>query len=241
MFSNTEYVPVANSDYNNSGQWLWAIILFFGLIIFGGWFSGGNNNKGTTNGNNDFALASMLAQMNSNRGVVAEANNTNADIQRGFDNANIVGKLDGITNGLCQLGYDNLAQINTVNQNISQQGFNTQSGISQLGYNMQSCCCETNRNIDSVRYENAQNTCAIIQAQNSNTQKILDKMCETEVNNLREQLQLANFQISQQAQNATLINALRPTPTPSYLTCSPYQSQLLALNAFGNGCSGCNC
>jgi hypothetical protein len=142
---------------------------------------------------------------------------------------------------LCQLGYDNLAQINTVNQNISQQGFNTQSGISQLGYNMQSCCCETNRNIDSVRYENAQNTCAIIQAQNSNTQKILDKMCETEVNNLREQLQLANFQISQQAQNATLINALRPTPTPSYLTCSPYQSQLLALNAFGNGCSGCNC
>jgi hypothetical protein len=234
MFSNTDYVPVANDNNNN---WMWAIILFFGLIVFGGWFNGGMRGNGGNGGNNDLALATMLSQMNSNRGFVAEANNTNADIQRGFDNANIVGKLDGISNGICQLGYDNLAQINTVNQNVSQQGFNTQSGLAQLGYQMQNCCCGVERNIDNVKFENAQNTSAIIQSNNANTQKILDKMCETEVNSLREQLQLANFQISQQAQNSYLISQLQPTPRPSYLTCSPYQSQLLALNAFGNGCN----
>lgn len=233
MFSGTDYAVVNDSNNN----WMWAIILFFGLIVFGGWFNGGMRGNVGNGGGNDAVLASMLAQMNSNRGFTAEANNTNADIQRGFDNANIVGKLDGISNGICQLGYDNLAQINTVNQNVSQQGFNTQSGLAQLGYQMQNCCCETNRNIDNVKYENAQNTSAIIQSNNANTQKILDKMCETEVNSLREQLQLANFQISQQAQNSYLISQLQPTPRPSYLTCSPYQSQLLALNAFGNGCN----
>ena len=45
---------------------------------------------------------------------------------------------------------------------------------------------------------------------------------------LTSSLQTANFQLSQQAQNATLINALRPFPNPAYHTCSPYQSTQLA-------------
>lgn len=38
------------------------------------------------------------------------------------------------------------------------------------------------------------------------------------------ELQTANFQLSQQAQNATLINELRPCAKPAYITCSPYTS-----------------
>lgn len=34
----------------------------------------------------------------------------------------------------------------------------------------------------------------------------------------------AQFQLSQQTQNATLIGTLRPFPQPAYITCSPYQS-----------------
>ena len=53
-----------------------------------------------------------------------------------------------------------------------------------------------------------------------------------------QELQTANFQLSQQAQNATLISALRPFPQPAYVTCSPYT----AANGFGCGCNtGCNC
>jgi hypothetical protein len=153
---------------------------------------------------------------------------TRADLTEGFNFNQLEDQVRGLQQGQCQLGYNTLAQSK-----------DTQASIAQLGYNTQSCCCETNRNIDSVKYENAQNTCAIITNQNEGIQRILDKMCQNEMQTLRDQLQLANFQISQQAQNAYLVNQLQPTPKPSYLTCSPYQSQLLALNAYGNGCCGC--
>ena len=43
---------------------------------------------------------------------------------------------------------------------------------------------------------------------------------------------------TQQAQNATLINELRPCAKPAYITCSPYQ----ASHGFGCGNScGCGC
>ena len=48
-------------------------------------------------------------------------------------------------------------------------------------------------------------------------------------------LQTANFQLSQQAQNAALIGTLRPYPQPAYLTNSPYQS--IAANVAG----ACGC
>lgn len=90
---------------------------------------------------------------------------------------------------------------------------------------------ETNRNIDSVRAENYKNTCEITTAihneaeqtralitQNIN-QELRDKLADRD-----RDLQSAQFQLSQQAQNATLIGALRPFPQPAYITCSPYQS-----------------
>lgn len=90
---------------------------------------------------------------------------------------------------------------------------------------------ETNRNIDNVRSEAYKNTCEIttaIHAEgeatraliNSNTmQELRDKLAERE-----RDLQTVQFQLSQQAQNATLIGTLRPFPQPAYITCSPYQS-----------------
>lgn len=235
MFSNTEFVPVQTESKDNTV--FWAIILFFGLLVFGGggWF-GNRGNNGGGNGAEMAAMASMFASANNSRSIASDY--TDSAVQRGFDTASIIGKLDGITNGICQLGYDNLAQINGVNQNVMQQSYNTQSGIANLGYQMQNCCCETNRNIDAVRYENAKNTCDIINAQNAGVQRILDRMCQSEIQTLRDNNMMQAFQLSQQAQNATLISTLLPTPTPAYLTCSPYQSQTLALN---NLIGGCNC
>lgn len=50
-------------------------------------------------------------------------------------------------------------------------------------------------------------------------------------------IQSRDFQLSQLAQNETLISRLQPTPKPAYITCSPYQAQVFGLNGF-NGC-GC--
>lgn len=149
---------------------------------------------------------------------------TRSDLFEGFNNQDVNGQLRGITSGLC----DGFYAVNTGMLN----GFSgLQSGITELGYGMKDCCCGINRNIDAVRYEAAKNTCDITNAIhaegeatraliNANTMQALrDKLDDT-----GKQLQTANFQLSQQAQNAYLLNELRPCAKPAYITCSPYTS-----------------
>lgn len=61
---------------------------------------------------------------------------------------------------------------------------------------------------------------------------------DNEIAGLRVALAQANGQLSQQAQTANLIAQLRPTPQPSYIVNSPYQSIYPPSGA--NGCSGYN-
>lgn len=190
-----------------SGAWIWVILIF---AIFG-W--GGNGFGRNGNG---------LTQM---------------ELQQGFDTQSVLRKLDGINAGICDGFY---AQNTTMLQGFNGLG----REVLENRFDASKCCCETNRNIDAVRYEAAQNTCAITTNATANTQKILDKLCSMELSakdqkiaDLTAQNTTQAFQLSQQAQNATLINTLRPTPIPAYPTCSPYQ----AANYFNgfNGCGGC--
>ena len=65
---------------------------------------------------------------------------------------------------------------------------------------------------------------------------------DAQIADLREKLAVSNLQVSQQVQNATLINALRPFPQPSYLTCSPYQAVNYGYGfSSSNSNCGCNC
>ena len=100
---------------------------------------------------------------------------------------------------------------------------------------------QTQRSIDSVRYENAKNTCDIVNAIKADGDATRALMTQNGIQSLRDQLQTANFQLSQQAQNATLISTLRPTPIPAYQTCSPYESAQL-FSHYGTACNnGCGC
>ena len=138
------------------------------------------------------------------------------EVQRGFDNQSVLNKLNGIENGLC----DGFYAMNTGMLN----GFHgVDNAISRLGY-------ETNRNIDSVRYEAAQNTCAItsaIHAEGEETRRLIEK---NEIQALRDKVAELQLAQSQCAQNAYLVNQLRPCPIPAYLSCSPYATY--------NGCCG---
>lgn len=123
----------------------------------------------------------------------------------------------GVDNALCGLG-----------NNLGNQ-------IQQARFENQQCCCETQRLIE-------RGFCDVINAGNQNTQRIIDKMTCNELQTLRDQLQTANFQLSQQAQSANLIATLRPTPIPSYLTCSPYESSMMyAGYGWGRNGNGCGC
>lgn len=80
---------------------------------------------GNRNGNNN----GMPSVVYMDRGVGSGS----GEVQRGFDTSTIISKLDGINNGICSLGYDQLAQMNGVNTSIMQTGYNIQNGITQMG------------------------------------------------------------------------------------------------------------
>lgn len=155
----------------------------------------------------------------------------------GFGGSSNTGNTDfGVVEGQLgriqdQIQYGN----NTMLQGFSSLGYNTLAQFKDLSSQMASCCCETNRNIDAVRYEGAKNTCDIITsgnmntrdliaAGNANTQRIIDTITQNELQTLRDSLNTANLQLSQQAQSANLIATLRPAPIPAYPTCNPYAS-----------------
>lgn len=171
-----------------------------------------------------FFLFFLLAWGGNGFGGFGGANGTVGQINNDFMYSNLSNQLgrmqdqntfisNSLQQGLCNLGYENLSNFKDLQAQLS------------------NCCCETNRNIDAVRYENAQNTCAIIQASEKSADRIINHLTQSEIQSLRDSLNTANLQLSQQAQTANLISTLRPFPTPSYITCSPYTS------AF-NGC-GC--
>jgi hypothetical protein len=169
--------------------------------------------------NNPFIYLVWLALLGNNGGIFgnrggAEALQgaiTRSDLFEGFNNQEVSNQLRGITNGVCDGFYA------------------TRQGISDLGYAVKDCCCTTNRNIDAVRFENAQNTCAItnaIHAEGETTRALINANM---IQDLRDKLEardrdilVRDFQLSQLAQNATLINELRPCAKPAYITCSPY-------------------
>lgn len=191
-------------------------------------------------GNNDFLYLLFLFAFGGGNGFGWGRNGngvTQIELQQGFDNQSVMRKLDGITNGLCDGFY-------ATNTNMLQGQNQLQRDLCQGFSSTAAAIAETNRNIDAVRYENAKNTCDIVRAIekdgdatraliNANTMQALrDKIAEKD-----QMLQTANFQLSQQAQSANLINELRPCAKPAYITCSPYQSQNYGYN-FGCGC-GC--
>ena len=134
------------------------------------------------------------------------------------------------------------------NQGVLKDGFyNLQGALAENRFQQQQCCCTTNQNIKDLSSEGYRNTCEIttaIHAEgeatraliNSNTmQELRDKLADRD-----RDLQTANFQLSQQAQNATLIGALRPFPQPAYITAgSPYQAVNIGYNPYGC-CNSCN-
>lgn len=139
----------------------------------------------------------------------------------------------GVQSGLCDGFY-------AMNTGMLNGFYGVNNAIQQAQFAAQQCCCETNRNIDAVRYENAKNTCDIVSAIKADGDATRAMMTQNEMQSLRDQLQTANFQLSQQAQNATLINAIRPTPVPAYVTCSPYESNMYASGCYMN-VNGCGC
>ena len=194
------------------GNGAWVFFLFFLLAWGNGGIFGGNG----------AALGNRPA--------------TEADVQRGFDTRTIVSKLDGLTTGLADGFYAQnttaLQGFNGIQRELTAGFGGVNAGVTALGYQMKDCCCETNRNIDAVRYEAAQNTCAITNAIHAEGEATRALINENTMQALRDQLLEAKFANSQCAQNAYLVNQIRPNPVPAYVVASPYAGY-----TYGCGCN----
>lgn len=133
-------------------------------------------------------------------------------------------------------------------QNISTQlcnGFNT------LGSQMANCCCDLKQGQGEINYNMAaqtnilQNTVNngfrdVIENQTAGVQRIIDTITQDKIQSLQTELQSAQLQLSNAAQTNNIINALRPTPTPSYPVMSPYTS-IINPTGFTFGAGNCGC
>lgn len=204
--------------FGGNSTWIWVFFLFFLLAWGGGGFGFGNN-------------------------AATQGALTRAELYEGLNNQGLENGIRSIQNGLCDGFYaQNTTMLQGMNgiQNQLCQGFNgVNQNINQSRFDAQQCCCETNRNIDAVRYENARNTCDIVNAIKADGDATRALMTQNTIQELRDNLQAAQLQLGSLSQTQTIINAVRPFPTPSYITCSPYT----AVNGYGAcGCgNGCGC
>ena len=203
-------IAAANGNGMNNEMWNNPFIYLVWLAVLGrgGLFGGGY-------GAGDPAVQGAL---------------TRSDLFEGFNNQDVNGQLRGITNGICDGFY-------AVNSSLKDGFYGIQGAVKD-------CCCTTNRNVDSVKYEMSKGFCDVITANNLNTrdilesqnagvQKILDYLCASEKQALRDRIQTLETSGIIQAQTQNLVSTLRPCPIPAYLTCSPYASY-----NFGCGTTG---
>lgn len=147
---------------------------------------------------------------------------TQADIASGFSTSAIMSDLNDIVLGQSQ-GFA------AVQQTLC-QGFN---GVNQQ---IADCCCRTQRGIDSVNYNIERSTCSINQNVNAGFQRVFDWLNAKENQQLRDELFTYKLSASQSAQNAYLIDQLRPPARPAYPACNPYSNAW----GWGNGNGWCN-
>ena len=205
---------------------IWLIVIaaiFNGGFGFGGWGGNGGFNSPAGQG----AL-------------------TRTDIDAALSTKGIESGITGISTQLCN-GF------NSLSAQLADCCCSTKSAVADVNYNLaaQTNILQNTVNNNGTAIQQALNTGFrdVIDAQNAGTQRIVDLFTQDKIQSLQTELQSAQLQLSNAAQTNNIVNALRPTPVPAYLTCSPYQTIVnptgFAFGVSGNGCGynacGCGC
>lgn len=262
-------MPVAPTGFGggfgggfDGDAWLILIIIF---ALFGNGFGGfgGNGNVGgmmypwmnlqdtTQAGFNQAATAGQLSGIQS-------------AIASGFGDTAL--GIAGVNQNICQTGNATVSAITGAQNALTQQmysnqiaelerSFAAQTAASQNSNALQSqlaqCCCDNRLSVANLSADLAREACAdraavsngirdVLTATQAQTQTILDKMCQMEIDNLKaqnsalqSQVLMKDFAASQTAQTASLmadnafqtqyiVNRVAPYPIPSYTVPNPF-------------------
>lgn len=220
MLSAADVAAVTHNNDNSNDMWggncwIWIILIAFMFLpmMMGGW-----NRGGVETGVQDNFISDEF-------------------VKRDIFNTN-----QNVSNTACQTQRD-----------VLENRYANQLGLQQVQAAQQNCCCETQKEILQNRYDSAlmaqtmqaqmaQCCCDIKESILADGQATRQLIQDNTIQNLRDKLadrdrdlQTAYWQISQVNQTKNIVDAVRPTPTPAYLTCSPY----FAYNMSGlGGCCG---
>ena len=220
-----------------NGDWGWIILLL--LIAGGGW--GGFGGFG---GNSVAADSAVLYPW------MNQANQVSDGFRDQMLNTSVNGIQNSVTSGfgdvqmaLCNgfagvTNQMNNAQMANLERSFAAQTANTQ-GITGLSSQLSQCCCDNRLATCQTQNIVAAESAATRLAIQEQTQAILDKMCQQEIDSLKgqvvalqNQVNMQNLAASQTAQTAALVadntaqtqyivNRVAPYPIPAYTVANP--------------------
>lgn len=235
--------PTGNSGFGNGfGGDGWWIILLFILLGGNGWgggFGGAsdiypwmNQSQQVNDGFRDQMLNTSV------NGIQNAITSGFGDVQNslcaGF--AGVNASVNGAQNSIAQMMYSN--QIADLERSFAAQTANTQ-GLTNLSSQLSQCCCDNRLATCQTQNLMVSESAATRLAIQEQTNAILEKMCQQEIDALKaqnlalqNQLNIANLQASQVSQTAALIadntaqtqyivNRVAPYPIPAYTVANP--------------------
>lgn len=249
--------PVMSGGNNGGfgGQDGWWIVLLIILLAAGNWGNRDNGGSGfgggqpiIVNDGNGGSVQRGFDQAAIMSGIGDISNNifgVQNSLCNGFASVNAT--VNGAQNAIAQQLYTN--QISDLERSYAAQTASSQ-GMNALQSQLAQCCCDNRlatcqtQNIvqneaNATRFADANNTRDLLTNQTANTQAILDKLCQLELDgkndriaDLERQLTMANLAASQTAQTSRLLadNAaqttaleqyLNPVPIPAYIVQNP--------------------
>lgn len=241
-------MPVMPAGYGNGGfgdgfgGGYWLLFLLFMMC---GWGNGG-----------------MMGGVNGLYPWMNQANQTN----EGFRDQFLNNQLNTIqqnqnNNAMDAIRTDYQGQINALQRSFDAQTANT-AALNGIQGQLSTCCCENRAAIADVKYTIANEACQTRAANTANTQAVLDKLCQLELDGVKAQLaqaqrdnnalnnelmyargqasqidQTAQIRASQATVANQLVQELRSCPIPSQPV---YGNQpIFTCQPTSNGC-GCN-
>lgn len=254
-----------NGGFFGNGDGIWAILLF--AMIFGNGWGGGFGGFGGFGGGLGLADGGLL-------GYAIGNNATKGDLSDGFNSLHLSNQIEGVRDGVSGLSNQMCNSTASINQALTNGFYNSEIAANNRAINqMQDTFalsrqfsdygCENRLATADLKYTIAKEECAtrnnstintrdIIDSQNRGIQTILDKLCQqeidaknTEIANLRTQVNMLNLAASQTAQtaeiranNATVANQLVAELRSSPIPAQPVYGNTPIFTCNGNGC-GC--
>ena len=185
------------------------------------WLLNGQNmiNANTNSGFNQAALTSAIGDLNNtvvsgfgdvqlgiagvNQNVCQTGSAITNAVNQGFASTNlgmcqgfngVTNAVTGAQNAISQQMYSN--ELASLNRSFAEQTANTQ-GFNSVQAQLAQCGCDNRLATNDLKYTIATEACNTRAANTANTQAILDKLCQLELDNYKNQVDAKNDQIAQ--------------------------------------------